>query len=97
MYYLLFYEKAPDYPERQKAHAEAHLAYLTQCTASGVLLLGGSLEDPVDGAALLLCRADSPEAVDALAEGDPYVKEGVVTNWWVRKWDLVVGKSLPQL
>jgi len=35
------------------------------------------------------------------AKGDPYVTQGIVNKWWVRKWDTVVGKDaanpLPEL
>jgi len=61
--------------------------------AEADLIFGGSLENPTDGSALLLFQANSAAAVEAFAENDPYVKHGIVVNWRVRKWDVVVGSG----
>jgi uncharacterized protein YciI len=94
MHYLLFYEKAPDHGEREKAWHASHREYFQNRAAQGDILLGGSLENPEDGAAVILFKADSAEVVEAFAREDPYVKNGIVIKWWVRKWDLVVGHKL---
>ncbi|CAN5314148.1 YciI-like protein [soil metagenome] len=94
MHYLLFYEKGAGYAERQKPFAEAHRTYLDGLVASGHLILGGSMEDPVDGSAILLFEAGSAAAVGGFAKGDPYVRNGIVAKWWVRKWDVVIGAYL---
>lgn len=94
MHYLLFYEKAPDYAERQKPFAAAHLDYMELLSAKGDLLLGGSLENPTDGSALLVFKASDAATVEAIAKEDPYVKGGIISRWWVRKWDVVVGSEL---
>lgn len=91
MHYLLFYDKAPDYAARQAPLTAAHLAYLQVAVRQGTLILGGSLADPVDGSAVLLIKADSLAAVEALAAADPYVGGGVVCRWRVRTWQTVLG------
>lgn len=48
------------------------------------------LADPVDGA-MLIFRGDSPAAAEAFAQSDPYVTNGLVTQWHVRKWSTVIG------
>lgn len=58
---------------------------------SGELVLAGSLADPVDGAALLLFRADSPAVAEQFAVADPYVVHGIISRWHVRTWTTVVG------
>jgi uncharacterized protein YciI len=50
------------------------------------------LEDPAD-AAVLLFSGDSPEIVERFARADPYVTEGLVTQWRVRPWSTVVGSG----
>lgn len=90
MYYLLFYEKAEGWEERQKAFAAAHRSHLDEVVRRGDLLLAGNLHDP-EGAAMLLFRAGTREAVEAVAQGDPYVREGVIARWYVREWDVVLG------
>lgn len=90
MHYLLFYDVVDDYIDRRVAYRDAHLAYARDAVVRGELILGGALADPPDGAVLLF-RADSPEVVERFAEGDPYVRNGIVTGWHVREWTTVVG------
>jgi uncharacterized protein YciI len=45
---------------------------------------------------MLLFEADSPEVVEAFARADPYVTEGLVTRWEVRKWNTVAGEGAAQ-
>ncbi|MDF3052685.1 MAG: hypothetical protein K0S19_790, partial [Geminicoccaceae bacterium] len=53
-------------------------------------VLGGALAEPVDGAVLLF-RGTTPEVAQRFAAGDPDVREGLVTSWWIRPWTTVVG------
>ena len=58
--------------------------------ARGELVLGGALADPPD-MAILLFQGESPEAAEAFAGADPYVRNGLVRSWHVRPWTTVVG------
>ena len=69
----------------------AHRTHLSAAVRRGELLLAGSLADPVDGSAVLLFQADSPAVVEACAAADPFVLHGVVSRWWVREWQTVLG------
>jgi uncharacterized protein YciI len=91
MHYLLFYVKAADYAARQGPLLSAHRAHLSAAVRRGDLLLAGSLADPLDGSAVLLFQADSPAVVEACAAADPFVLHGVVSRWWVRGWQTVLG------
>ena len=90
MHFLLLYDVAPDYLERRGAHRDEHLALGWAAHERGELVLGGALADPVDGAVLLF-RGDSPAVAERFAEGDPYVRHGLVTRWRVRPWTTVIG------
>lgn len=92
MHYLLFYDVVPDYVERRAAFRAQHLALARQAAERGELVLGGALADPVDGA-ILLFRGDSPAVAEAFAANDPYVRNGLVTRWYVRAWNTVVGEG----
>jgi uncharacterized protein len=92
MYYLLFYDVVPDYVERRTPYRAEHLALAQAALARGELVLGGALADPVDGAVLLF-RGSSPAAAEAFAAADPYVRNGLVTQWRVRAWSVVVGAA----
>jgi uncharacterized protein YciI len=90
MHYLLFYDVVRGYAERRQLFRAAHLEHARQAVARGELVLGGALANPVDGAVLLF-RGSSPAVAEAFAAADPYVTNGLVTNWRVREWTTVVG------
>src|SRR3954467_6679729 len=90
MHYLLIYDVVEDYVERRRPFRAAHLTHAQPYVAHGELLLGGALEDPVDGAVLLF-EAPGPDLVEAFARGDPYVRQGLVVGWRVRPWHTVAG------
>jgi len=76
--------------QRRAALREEHLEKARQSLNRGDLVLAGALADPVDQA-MLLFRGDSTEAAEAFAKADPYVKNGLVKSWRVRKWTTVIG------
>ncbi len=90
MHYLLFYDVVPDYLERRAAYRAEHLRLARAAADRGELLAGGALADPVD-TGVLLFQGDSPAAAESFAQADPYVNNGLVTRWRVRKWTTVVG------
>jgi len=90
MHYLLFYDVAADYLERRPAFRAEHLALVRAAHERGDLVMAGALAEPADGAVLVF-RGDSPKAAEAFAAADPYVRNGLVTRWRVRKWATVVG------
>jgi uncharacterized protein YciI len=90
MHYLLFYEVLDDYVNRRAPFRTAHLAVAREAVARGELVLGGAFANPPDGAVLLF-RSSSPAVAEAFARQDPYVKNGLVTRWYVREWTTVVG------
>jgi uncharacterized protein len=91
MHYLLFYDYIPDILERRGPHRASHLAHARAAVDRGELVLGGALNPPDVG--ILLFRGDSPAAAEAFAKVDPYVVNGLVTNWRVREWTTVVGHT----
>lgn len=93
MHYLLFYEKVPDYAEREPPFQAAHRAHVFAAVTRGELELGGPLQQPADGSNLLLFRAESPDVATQFAQQDPYVTAGIICRWHVRPWETVVGKE----
>lgn len=90
MHYILFYEVVDDYVEKRGEFREAHLALARRAHERGELVLAGALVDPVDEAVLIF-RGSSPEVAEAFAKSDPYVANGLVKAWRVRKWMTVIG------
>ena len=92
MHYLMFYDYAPDYLERRGEFREEHLKLAWEAEARGELILGGAFAEPADGAVLLF-RIDDPKVAERFAATDPYVKNGLVTDYRVRPWVTVVGQD----
>lgn len=92
MHYLLFYDVAPDYLERRGAFRAEHLALAWAAYERGELILGGALAEPVD-AAILLFQGDSPEVAEKFIAADPYIRNGLISNWRIRPWTTVVGEN----
>lgn len=92
MYYILFYKVVEDYVEKRTPYRAEHLALANKMVEEGTLILGGALADPADGAVLIF-KSDSPAPAEAFAKNDPYVKNGVVTEWKVRPWTVVIGNK----
>lgn len=90
MHYLLLYDVVDRFVDRRAPFRDRHLALARTAHERGELLLAGAFADPADGAALLF-QGDDDSAAVAFAENDPYVREGLVTSWRVRRWNVVVG------
>ena len=92
MHCILFYDIVDDYVERRAPFRGEHLALAKQAYERGDLVMGGALADPVDGVVIVF-RGPSTEAAEAFAKADPYVKNGLVKSWRVRKWTTVIGEG----
>ena len=90
MHTILFYDLVDDYERRRTLFREDHLTLARAAHARGEIVLAGALADPADGAVLVF-RGDSPQGAVAFAKADPYVRNGLVTAWRVRKWNTVIG------
>lgn len=93
VYYILFYEVIDDYIDRRAPFRDQHLLLACASVEKGQLILGGAFDNPVDGAALVF-KADNKSVVENFAKNDPYVKNGLITDWKVREWTVVIGNSL---
>ena len=92
MHYLLLYDLVPDYVSRRAPLRKAHLAQAQRAVDEGTLVLAGALANPADQAVFLF-RCESPAIAEAFAKTDPYVLNGLVTEWRVREWTTVVGRD----
>lgn len=92
MYYILFYKTENNYIQQRTPYREKHLALAQQAHKNGDLVLGGAFADPADGAVLIF-KGENDEAAVHFAKNDPYVKNGLIKEWWVRPWTVVVGND----
>jgi uncharacterized protein len=93
-YFALFYEAVDDFIARRAPFREEHLRLAREAQARGELLLAGALAE-FPAAALLVFQSSGPEAAESFAYNDPYVKNGLITRWKVRPWNVVVGNEQP--
>jgi uncharacterized protein len=87
---ILFYDVVDDYVEKRAPFRAEHLELARQAHARGEVVLAGALAEPADGAVLVF-RGDATDTAVAFAKSDPYVKNGLVKSWRVRKWNTVIG------
>jgi hypothetical protein len=92
MHYILFYDLVSDYLARRVQFRSLHLEHVRRAHERGELVLAGALADPADGAVLVF-NGPTREKAEAFARADPYVANGLVTGWRVRKWMTVVGEG----
>jgi uncharacterized protein YciI len=87
IYTVLLYDYVDDMLERRMPHREAHLARLENARVRGELINAGAIGDA--DSALLVFAPGAEDAARALAEGDPYVLNGLVPSWRVTTWNVV--------
>jgi uncharacterized protein len=91
-YYALEYTVVDDFVNRRTPYRPAHLQLIRDAHARGQMPLAGALGDPPDGA-LLILRGETAQIAEDFARNDPYVTNGLITSWRVRRWNVVVGRE----
>ena len=89
-YLALMYDVVDDYVERRAPLRPEHLALAEAARARGELLAAGAFAEPADSA-LLVWSEGAQDAIEAFVAKDPYVTNGLVTQWAVRPWNVAVG------
>lgn len=89
-YYILDYITSDNYLEERVKYRKEHLNHATEYFNEGYLILGGAIDAANE--AVLVFKADSDKIVEAFAQNDPYVKNGLIKSWSVKKWNVVIGE-----
>ena len=92
MHLALIYDLVDDYLDRRPPLREEHLVLAREAQARGELALAGAFSDPADRA-LLVWATDDEDVVRRFVEADPYVRNGLVASWQIRRWNVVIGVS----
>lgn len=87
--YILTYDVVEGFVERRTEFREEHLALAQAARERGEIIMAGAVGDPIDGA-LIVFRANDPSLAETFARNDPYVLNGLVTNWTVKPWNVVI-------
>jgi uncharacterized protein YciI len=89
-YFALFYDVADDFVARREPFRSEHLRLAAESHKLGEIVLAGALAEPP--AALIIFHSADKSAAEEFAGQDPYVLNGLVKNWTVRLWNVVVGQ-----
>ena len=79
--------------ERRGPVRPLHLQHAGRYVQSGHLVLGGACPPEVKDAVLVFKGLDKA-AVEGFAKDDPYVTKGLVEEWRVKEWSVVVGSAM---
>lgn len=90
MYYILFYNYVENILERRAPFRSEHLALAQAAHARGELVIAGALSEPVDRAVLVF-KVEEKATIEAFVRNDPYVQNGLVAEWQIRPWTVVIG------
>lgn len=90
MYYILFYKTVDNYIQKRAPYREEHLRLAQNALENGSLVMAGALSEPTDGAVFIF-KGNSPEIAEKFAKNDPYVRKGLISEWEVRPWKVVIG------
>ncbi len=85
-HYILFYDFVENILERRAPHREAHMKEIRAAKDDGRIVMGGPVGDPPTGAVIVF---KDRAAAEAFTQSDPYVANGLVTDWRVDSWAVV--------
>lgn len=91
----LIYDLVEDYFERRAPLREDHLALARAAHERGELHLAGAFIEPFDRALFVWATHDE-SVVERFVEADPYVSNGLVTAWQIRRWNVVIGDDVAE-
>ena len=91
MHLALIYELVDDYMDRRPPLREEHLGLANAAHERGELMLAGAFAEPADRA-LLVWATEDEDVVRRFVDVDPYVRNGLVSSWSIRQWNVVVGQ-----
>ncbi len=89
-YFALEYKTVNDFINRRAPFRAEHLQLIHDAHERGEIAWAGALGDPPDGA-LLIFQVEMASVAEQFARTDPHVINGLVVEWRVRPWHLVVG------
>ena len=86
--YVLTYRAVEGFRPLAQQHGAAHVARLHEFRDRGVLLMVGTLDEPMNGDAMGVFT--TREAAEEFVAGDPFVLHGVVAEHSVRPWNEIL-------
>ena len=91
-YFALFYFLVDDYLSRRPEFREEHLKLANELNKRGELIIAGAFSDPADKA-MLVFRVNNKSIIEEFVKKDPYYKNGLIKNYEIREWTVVIGNQ----
>lgn len=91
MYHLLLYSTVDDFVQKRIPLRKSHYEHVQEAFEKGSLLKAGALGKPVDGVVFVF-KGEQEEVIEEFAKNDPYVANGLVSDWAIRLWNVNVGE-----
>ena len=88
--YLLEYKYVDNMIERRTPYRAGHIAQAELYISKEMIVAGGAFMPKVDGAMFIFKSTRS--ALEAFVKDDPYVVNGLVPEYNIREWNVVVGR-----
>lgn len=104
-YHVLFYEYVPNILEKRVPYRPDHFEHAMNLVEKGHLQLGGAWgtsgdndssdtsNQHIDGACFVL-KAMRKEEIEHFVQNDPYFVNGLVPDYQIRPWNVVVGAAM---
>ena len=98
-YYVSFFEidskykTIADVMTHFSAELSEHVARSNTLHRAGKLAMAGAFLDMPDKPLTTMCVCYTKEEAEEFAKGDPFVINGVVTNWYVRQWGNILSEG----
>lgn len=88
--YVLEYVYVADILEKRTQYRPDHIALAEKYCKEGTIVSGGPFTPPTG--ALFVFSADGKETVEQFVKSDPYYSAGLITNYSIKEWNVVIGK-----
>jgi uncharacterized protein YciI len=89
-YYVVFmtttFGSLAEVQQQAPAQLSAHLARSRQLHADGALLMAGAFLDQPEQPLRTMGVLATRQAAEDYARGDPFVRDGMVSEWVIREW-----------
>jgi uncharacterized protein YciI len=90
LYYVVFltttFKSLAEAQERAPEDIAAHLARSKQLHEQGLVVMAGAFLDRPDEPLSTMVVCTSREAAEDFIQGDPFVRKGQVSGWYIREW-----------
>lgn len=87
--YLLEYKYVDNMVERRTPYRTGHIALAERYISEKLIVAGGAFVPKVDGAMFIF--KSKRNILEAFVKEDPYVTNGLVPEYTIREWNVVVG------